>query len=141
MNRIALTPDQQTWLREAWADPETPIRDMAQHLGMGWSTVTTKAHDLGLGNRPRSTVWLPKKVAEIRRRFEAGETRQAIASAMGLTLNAVTAKLHRLGLIGALATLDAPRLSDEQLARLRRVAEWDTAAREGLALYERSNAA
>lgn len=45
----------------------------------------------------RSSPW-PARDAELRARWDAGESTGAIAAAMGLTKNAVVGRAHRLGL-------------------------------------------
>lgn len=47
-----------------------------------------------------TSIWTDDAVAELRRRWEAGETASAIAKALGrrFTRNAVIGKAHRLGL-------------------------------------------
>lgn len=49
-----LTADELKWLREAWREPGTGIREIYRHLKIGGPTLMRLRDDLGLGNKGNS---------------------------------------------------------------------------------------
>lgn len=57
-----------------------------------------RAGQLTMRRRPSGSPWTPERDAELRRRWEAGETGGQIGRAMGLTKDAVIGRARRLEL-------------------------------------------
>lgn len=140
--RRILNDIETAYLRKAWPDPEVMVAQMALRLGMCEERVRKRAREMDLGARPGiSPNWPAALVAEVVRLHQAGGGPKQIGQRLGLSKDQVYGKLNRMGLIRSAVDAVQPDLTEEQLARLRRVARWDEAARHGLEVYEQRRAA
>ena len=109
------TPQAVDALEQMWGEGKS-YEEMSTALGVSVTSITSKAHVIGLPRRSSSPEWNDAAVAQLRRMWTDGDTAREIGKALGRTRSAIIGKAHRLGLEER-----AVRFTDAEKAARRRL--------------------
>lgn len=91
------TPQAVDVLERMWGEGAS-FAEMSSTLGVSVTSITSKAHVIGLPRRSTSPEWNDTAVDQLRRMWTDGDTAREIGKALGRTRSAIIGKAHRLGL-------------------------------------------
>lgn len=118
MKKVIFTPTVEARFRKDWVDRSVAMKMLEARYDLTNSTLCKIAADLGMGLR-KVDPWTDELVAEISRRYAAGETPGVLAKEYGLTRNQVSSKLDRIDVIRRKGPKQPPVPKNRQKPRLK----------------------